>query len=118
MERSESIGTYGELVFASECVNRGYKVFNPVGNNGYDCLVECNGKYTRVQVKSTRAIESGNRYAFNINTKSKEADVYVFHVIGAGLFFIISSEEVRKRKSTMSISKKSYKHLNNWAIFE
>jgi hypothetical protein len=118
MERDETIGTHGELVFASECLRRGYSVFNPIGNQGYDCLVENNGRYKKVQVKTTRKDNAG-RYYFAVRSKSKDSEVYVFHVFNTSLFYVVPSEEVRKRKSIFCITpSKADRWLNNWKLFE
>lgn len=48
-------GRVAELLFASEFLRRGYKVYTPlVDDDGVDLLVERDGKYMKVQVRTAR----------------------------------------------------------------
>jgi hypothetical protein len=119
------LGKRGELAFAEECLARGLSVLDPVGTRGYDFVVEHNGKYTKVQVKATqRAYAEKDKpsaaYSWTCASKSAESEVYVFHILDTGLFYIVPTERVGKGK-TFKIrqeSKKFSQYLNNFDIFK
>ena len=81
MERSDQIGRYGELLFVMEAIKRGFNVLYPDNVYGYDYVIEYEGKFTRVQIKTTNSINENRRYIWNITNKSLGSDVFVFIVI-------------------------------------
>lgn len=54
MTNSNYIGCYGELLFFSECIKRGYSISKPVlDSSPYDCIVDNNESLFKVQIKSS-----------------------------------------------------------------
>ena len=54
MTNSNYIGCYGELLFFSECIKRGYSISKPVlDSSPYDCIVDNNENLFKVQIKSS-----------------------------------------------------------------
>ena len=120
MERKKRIGRIGEIRFILEALTRGLHVLNPEGEYGYDCVVECNGKMTKVQIKTTSGIDGKLCYTWQISTKSEGADVYAFHILNTDVFFMVYATDVLTRKSTFKIpfSKLHNHKLNNWDILK
>lgn len=120
MERTEAIGRVGELAFAIKAIENGLTVLYPEGVHGYDCVVENNGKFTRVQIKTTAVIDDMRRYSWNISNAGKGADVFALHVKSTDIFFFIDASTVRMKKSKYKIRLKDINNcfLNNWEIFK
>ena len=58
--KTKMIGDIGEAVLTAEFLKHNIPVFKPVGDNlPYDLLVFINGKYKRIQVKTTENIVNG-----------------------------------------------------------
>lgn len=120
MGRTQTIGDSGELLFAYHAVENGFTVLFPFGIKGYDCVVEMDNKFTKVQIKTTSVIDQKRRYSWSLNDKGTIADVYVLHVMGTNIFFMIDANIVNKKKSNYKISLKNInsEFLNNWEIFK
>jgi hypothetical protein len=113
------LGRYGELLFVMKAIENGLNVLHPDGQIGYDFVVEFNGKFTRVQIKTTYIISNDNRYRFDISSKSIGSDVYVFIILRESLFYMYHSDEVRVVQKTFTIStNKILDNCNNWNIFK
>lgn len=119
MERTEAIGMVGELSFTIHAIENGFTVLYPEGVHGYDCVVERNGKFTRVQIKTTSVIDDKRRYSWNVNGAHKDADVFALHVKNTDIFFLISANDLKNIKSKYKIRLNDInnKYLNNWDIF-
>jgi hypothetical protein len=114
----EALGRRGELRFEEECIRHGLVPMEPVGVKDYDVVVENNGDYFKVQVKSTQRKTKANRYEWNHLTGN--ADIFAFHILDTNDFYLIPRELIRGRKGfKINTNGKKYKmYLNNWAIFE
>ena len=120
MERTEVIGRIGEIRFAMEAISRGFTVLYPDGVMGYDCVLEVDGKYTKVQIKTTSVIDQHRRYAWNINRVGKEAEVFVMHVLNTNLFYMVRANVIKEYKAKYKIPLKNIhnKNLHDWKIFK
>jgi hypothetical protein len=119
MERTEAIGMVGELTFSVSAIDKGFTILWPEGVKGYDCVVEKDGKYTRVQIKTTSVISEKRRYCWNITGAHKNADVFVLHIKGTDIFFMLhaSDEQLKSSKYRVGLNDINNKNLNNWDIF-
>ena len=84
MINKKQIAKEGELRFAAEFVRKGWTVFFPFGeDNQIDLLIEKEGEYKRIQVKTTKPIKgailcrlkSSNNWQVKKYTK-KEIDLF------------------------------------------
>ncbi len=59
---NNAIGKVAELEFNLIALRRGYACLWPsVDIHGYDCVIDCNGRLYRVQIKSTSTVHKNNR---------------------------------------------------------
>lgn len=115
----QDVGRYGELFFVMKAIENGLNVLHPDGQLGYDFVVEYNGKFTRVQIKTTYAINFNGRYRFDVGTKSIGSDVFVFIVLKESLFFMYNTDIVRTVQKTFTIKTNEVnENCNNWNIFK
>lgn len=118
MEGIKGLGSYGELRFMSECILKRLTVHAPTEVKGYDCIVEYKGIYTKVQVKTTKYNGKRPRYDWNVRNKSEESEVYVFHVAGTDIFYMVPSATVKKMRTNFHIPHNNAQHLDDWNIFK
>lgn len=115
----QDLGRYGELLFAMNAIENGLNVLHPDSQIGYDFVVEYQGKFTRVQVKSTLFVKAKNIYAFDVRSRSMGSDVYVFVILNEGVFVMYKTDEVKRVKRTFTINLNfNNNNLNNWDIFK
>ena len=92
-------GELAELRFWTEATRRGMTVAKPYGDSArYDFIVDCDGKLSRVQVKSTRSFEDGG---YNVNLRhagipyrEHEIDFLAIHLVATGSWYVIPIRRV------------------------
>ena len=99
--KNKQIGIIGEQILIAEFIKHGINVLLPIGDNSpYDIVIELNGIFYKVQVKTTEHIKNGkmifstnksNPYT-KINKKytSNEIDLLGFYCIENGYIGLMS----------------------------
>lgn len=99
MVDSNYIGCYGELLFFSECIKRGYNVSRPLLDSSvYDCVVDRDNVLYKVQVKSSiktpRDDDPNIHVPLQNNKKKYEVDLVDYFAVYStfyGGFFIFKN---------------------------
>jgi hypothetical protein len=97
-------GEWAELKFMTKATEQGLRVSKPWGEvSRYDFLVECGGRVTRVQVKSTMFKDRGG-YSCSVRGSSGPyvGDAFDFlaaYLIPLDVWYIIPAEEIRGQGS-------------------
>ena len=111
-------GEWAELCFMARAAARGFNVTRPHGDSAsYDVGVEHNGKFVRVQVKSTSFQRRGS-YTCNISGQDRNSymrgkvDVFAVYLVPMDLWYIIPFDVAEENLSlnltpTMGISLRS-----------
>jgi hypothetical protein len=94
-------GEWAELEFIAAAAKRDLRVSKPMGDSAsYDAVIETNGHFVRVQVKSTTCLRPGNLYKCNIRPstgrpyKRRDFDFLAAYVIPEGVWYIIPARLV------------------------
>lgn len=98
--KTKQIGTIGEQVVVAEFLKNNINVLLPIGDNlPYDMLIEINGSFKKIQVKTTEHIKDGKmKFSTNksnpytkINKKYTvaEIDLFAFYCIENGYLGIM-----------------------------
>ncbi len=95
-------GELAEIKFLLAAASRGFTVAKPWGDSlPFDFLVGNNGRYLRVQVKSTRRRLGRSRYNVHCNRPSgnrpytsRQIDVLVAYVVPEDKWFVIPVREI------------------------
>lgn len=95
-------GEWAELCFMARAVEREFSVSRPYGDSGtYDVGVEHNGRFLRVQVKST-TFERKGRYTCNLVWKKKKkyprgkVDFFAVYLLPIDMWYIIPFDVVER----------------------
>ena len=98
-------GEWAELCFMARAAGRGLSVTRPHGDSAsYDVGIEHNGRYVRVQVKST-TFERHGSYTCNIISKTgvryaqNKLDIFAVYLVPIDLWYIIPFEVAANNKS-------------------
>ena len=102
-------GEWVELLFMTRAAERGFNVSRPWGDSTrYDVSVEENGRFTRVQVKSTVA-PHGLGYVCTLKRTGihyytlDEVDFFAIYVIPEEVWYILPARVVLKLKSNIRL---------------
>jgi hypothetical protein len=84
-------GEWAELRFMARAMEHGYKMTKPLGGNTpYDVVVDLNGRFMSVQVKSTMALERGTHqvkrgdcYEVSVNHGKRRYGPFEFQYLAA-----------------------------------
>lgn len=101
---SKTIGIIGEQVLISEFIKKGFNVLTPIGDNlPYDFVVELEGRFIKIQVKTTEKVIDGcmifqtnhsNPYTrVNHKYSKSEIDYFGLYCIENGFIGLIPIEE-------------------------
>lgn len=93
--KTKQIGTIGEQVVVAEFLKNNINVLLPIGDNlPYDMLIEINGNFKKIQVKTTEYVKDGKmKFSTNksnphtkVNKKYTvaEIDLFAFYCIENG----------------------------------
>ncbi|MGI9101425.1 MAG: group I intron-associated PD-(D/E)XK endonuclease [Terriglobales bacterium] len=100
-------GELAELVFAERAVRRGLQVSKPYGETAaYDFLVDCEGRISRVQVRSVGVakngvyrVSTGNGHSSKRAYTAREIDVLAAYVIPEDVWYLIPVRAFSPAKS-------------------
>lgn len=87
-------GSYGEKIFETKCIEKGWDCYSPVANQTRaDYIIDRGKGFERVQVKSTTA-QSGKivAFIFKTQTNSKDKKVYFYSKEEVDIFAIVDIE--------------------------
>jgi len=101
-------GEWAEVCFAAEILRRGWRIARPYGDSApYDCIVDCGGHLSRVQVKAVdRKSRSrircypvnmvhGRRY--HLRYSSREVEVIAVFIVPKSMWYIVPIRAVDGR---------------------
>lgn len=130
--KERELGMVAELEFKKRAMQNGFVVSKTVNDrNGYDFIVDCGDRLTKIQVKSklnpdkTRRTSSyainASKGVKNITTYDKnDFDFLVVYLHLENLLYIIPMEEVSKRIRLSPYSKvsKYNKYIDAWHLIK
>jgi len=99
-------GEWAEVCFAAEILRRGWGICRPNGDSGpYDCIVDADGRLSRIQVKSVEKPAGAGRFHVTVaagrNRKRKysgrQVDFLAILVIPWRSWYVIPLAAVRGR---------------------
>ncbi len=110
-------GEWAELVFMARAKEMGFGLVRPWGESSrYDVGVEWEGRYMRVQVKST-VYKVGHAYVCNTRPDNRDKlytmeqiDFLAAYVIPADVWYIVPAEVATKLKGNMWLSPHRKEH--------
>lgn len=80
MNYTQSIGNVVELQCISKFIELGYEVSVPYGNGAkYDFVVDVNGKFVRVQAKTSSTEDDGASFGFSCRSCNRKDGKIVHH---------------------------------------
>ena len=104
-------GEWVELVFMTNAAGRGFHVSKPWGDSGrYDVSVEHQGRFRRVQVKSTSVPRGEGGYVCYLKRTGiryygvEEVDFFAIYVMARKAWFIVPSKVVLRLKSNIRVA--------------
>jgi hypothetical protein len=107
---SKKLGELAELKFYTIAYENNFIISKPFGDNArYDFIVDCNGKLSRVQVKSTSYIDRANRenrYSLVVGYGNKckisytenDIDIVAIFVFPENIWYIIQINKLDGKK--------------------
>ncbi len=96
-------GELAELRFWTEATRRGMTVAKPYGDSArYDFIVDCDGKLSRVQVKSSRSFRDGG-YEVNIRHadqayRERDFDFLAIYLVPSADWYLIPVRRIAGRQ--------------------
>jgi hypothetical protein len=118
-------GEWAELCFMARASDRGMNVFRPHGDSAsYDVGVESNGRFLRVQVKSTSFWRNG-AYACNIVGPKGERyargrlDFFAVYLVPVDVWYIVPFDVVERNCSLNLTPRKGHKfsqYMEAWNL--
>lgn len=118
-------GEWAELCFMARAAERGFSVSKPHGESvAYDVTVEDNGRFLRVQVKSTTFRRNGS-YTCNLVGASRKpyakgkVDFFAVDLVPIELWYIIPFEAVGEHLCVNLRPRKGYKfaqYIEAWEL--
>ena len=118
-------GEWSELQFMARAANEGLRLAKPWGDSSrYDVIVESDGQFVRVQVKSTANRQPNGAYVCGVHPspgselyKRGDFDFLAAYVIPENVWFIIPACVIVRRKKT-SITLLAGAVGSEWAAYE
>lgn len=108
---SKMKGSIGELVVATDLLNKGFCVFSELGDlSRIDLIAETSTELLRIQVKAATSkngkievdsFKSGPGYSFKY--KEKDVDIFAIYCLDTKQLAYISSRELCNCKSTLTL---------------
>jgi hypothetical protein len=121
----KQLGEWAELCFMARATDRGLNVSRPYGDSAsYDVGVESDGRFLRVQVKSTTFRRKGS-YTCNILGPKRERyaagklDFFAVYLVPVDVWYIIPFEVVAKNLSLNLTPRKRHKfsqYMEAWKL--
>ena len=114
-------GASAEVLFDYHVINKGMMTSRPVYDIGYDRIVDCSGRLTRVQIKSTTYKQGGS---WLVHTKvssgrkyTDEFDVLAVYIKLECVWMLMPLSVITGAMMKISPTGKAKKYINNWDIF-
>jgi PD-(D/E)XK endonuclease len=121
----KQLGEWAELIFMAQAAERGMNVSKPFGDSAsYDVGVEHNGRFMRVQVKSTTFRRKGS-YTCNIVGPQRERyapgklDFFAVYLVPIDVWYIIPFEVAQENLSLNLTPRKGHKfsqYMEAWKL--
>lgn len=122
---NKQVGEWAELCFMARAADRGLNVSKPHGDSAsYDVGVEQNGRFLRIQVKSTRYQKAGS-FMCNIVRAHQERygpgmlDFFAVYLAPIDLWYIIPFDVAKEIKTLTLIPRSGYKfaqYMEAWNL--
>lgn len=116
------MGDVAEFLFDAGSVQKGYTVCRPIHpGTVYDRVVENNGKFFKVQVKSTSTVKEDGGYRVILVRNNKlgytrdMVDVFAVYVATTNSWYLFRNNE---QTSIYIKGKKGDRYKENWKIFD
>jgi len=118
-------GEWAELCFMARAADRGFNVSRPHGDSAsYDVGVEDNGRFMRVQVKSTTFRRKGSFTCNIVGPKrqryaSGKLDFFAVYLVPIDVWYIIPFEIVERNLSLNLTPRKGHKffqYMEGWNL--
>ena len=121
---TNTVGIIGEQAAILAFVSHGYQVSTPVGNNArYDLVVDIDGRFVRIQVKTTQCVKNGlmvfgtcksNPYKHEgIRYNKNEVDFFALYCIENGYLGLFPVSEQSLKQTTLRLEKPRSKQRAN-----
>lgn len=123
--KSTIIGDIGESKAIFEFTRYGIPVLVPMSDNlPYDLVIDCNGKFLRVQVKTCKSLKEDGRLYFEIcrnnaftgehwNYTDKEVDLFFFYCVELDIYALVTLSDLVNCKRGVTFRKDDYIPANN-----
>ena len=122
MNNSNRTGDVAEFLFDAGSVQRGYVVCRPIhAGTVYDRVVENEGRFYKVQIKSTHKESPMGGYRINLTRNNKKGytkemvDVFAVYIASTNTWYLFKNNGVN---SIYIKSKKTERYKENWKIFD
>ncbi len=115
-------GLEAEVLFDYLAIEKNIMVSRPAGDADYDRICDCNGKLTKVQIKSTTFREKGC-YIIKTSKRFKGArviygsdvDIIAVYVKPESCWLLVPSAIIKSTVLKFSVKGKYRKYINNWS---
>jgi hypothetical protein len=123
--KNKQRGEWAELCFMARAADRGLNVSRPHGDSAsYDVGVEQNGRFLRIQVKSTTSQRKGG-YTCNITGPKRQRyergkmDFFAIYLVPIDMWYIIPFDVVEPNVSLYLTPRKGHKfaqYMEGWNL--
>jgi hypothetical protein len=118
IDNDKKRGEWAEMHFMSRATEHGLQVSKPFGDSArYDFAVEANGRFLRVQVKSTMCRHNGGYickivHNHGMHYASGDVDFFAVFVIPEDVWYVVPAEIITCGQSHLTLSprRKGQKH--------
>lgn len=114
-------GVVTEALFDFIATEKGMVVSRPLADIGYDRIVDCNGKLTRVQIKTSSYKQNGSYIAKTSGRENRryidEFDILAIHIRPIDIWVILPFSAITSSAMRIYVDTKSAKYVNNWKLF-
>jgi hypothetical protein len=104
-------GEWAELLFMAQAAERGFNVSKPWGDSArYDVSVELNGRFLRVQIKSTSAPRGDAGYICTLKRTGiayytvEDVDFFAIYVVPEKVWYILPASIVLRLRSNIRLA--------------
>jgi hypothetical protein len=115
-------GAAAEVLFDYHVIERGMMTARPIYDSGYDRIVDCKGKLTRVQIKSTSYSQTGSWSIHTSGSRGRryknEFDVLAVYIKPKCIWMMIPFDNIKGTHMKVSLNGKAKVFINNWSIFD
>ena len=116
-----SKGAAAEVLFDYHAIDRGMMTSRPVYDIGYDRIVDCDGRLTRVQIKSTTYKQDGSWMVHTQGSRGRkytnEFDVLAVYIKLECVWMLMPFSAITGAMMKLTTEGKAKKYINNWDIF-